>query len=157
MREWKSNPECETMAQRRNVLRLLMGPRFVFWRNGNVLKLDCADTVQLCEYIKQTLTCTLKMGEFYGMQIISIKLLKKKKARKKIFTKNNNPETMERVSVNQLWKETMAISYQQHLLQNTSRHTFKGEGMGYFLFFPPNGACCTEWIKNISLKWSFPF
>ena len=29
------------MAQRRKVLRLLMGPRFGFWRNGKVLKLDC--------------------------------------------------------------------------------------------------------------------
>ena len=79
-----------------------MSPRFGFWRNGKVLKLDCGDTAQLCKYIKQPLDCTLKMGEFYDMQIISIKLLKMKKERMKVFKKNNNPEPIQRVSENKL-------------------------------------------------------
>lgn len=29
------------MAQEGKLLRLLMGPRFGFWKNGKVLKLDC--------------------------------------------------------------------------------------------------------------------
>ena len=42
------------------------------------------------------------MGEFYGMQIISVKLLKMKKERMKVFKKNNNPEPIQRVSENKL-------------------------------------------------------
>ena len=64
---------------------MLMGPRFGFWKNGKVLKLDCGDTTQLCKYIEQPLNCTLKMGELYGMQITSIKLLKMKKERMEDF------------------------------------------------------------------------
>lgn len=42
------------------------------------------------------------MGELYGMQIISIKLLKMKKERMKVFKKNNNPATIQWVSENKL-------------------------------------------------------
>ena len=139
MRGWRANPECENMAQRRKVLRLLMSPRFGFWRNGKVLKLDCGDTAQLCKYIKQPLDCTLKMGEFYDMQIISIKLLKMKKERMKVFKKNNNPEPIQRVSENKLWQEWHFPTNNTFILISapcTSRSLFKDKGMDYSECFP---------------------
>ena len=140
MRGWRSNPECENMAQRRKVLRLLMGPRFGFWRNGKVLKLDCGDTAQLCKYIKQPLNCILKMGEPYGVQIISIKLLKMKKERMKVFKKNTNPATIQWVSENKLWQAEWHFPTNNTFIlisaPCTSRSLFKDEGMDYSECFP---------------------
>lgn len=79
------------------------------------------------------------MGEFYDMQIISIKLLKMKKERMKVFKKNNNPEPIQRVSENKLWQEWHFPTNNTFILISapcTSRSLFKDKGMDYSECFP---------------------
>lgn len=67
----KLKPWVWDYGTKKEHLRLLMGPSFMFGEGENVLKWGCGDTAQLYKYTKNPLTCTLRKGYFHGMQIIS--------------------------------------------------------------------------------------
>ena len=120
--------------------KIANGSKVWFLEEWESSKIRLRDTAQLCNYIKQPLNCALKMGELYGMQIISIKLLKMKKERMKVFKKNNNPATIQWVSENKLWQAEWHFPTNNTFIlisaPCTSRSLFKDEGMDYSECFP---------------------